>query len=85
MARPLRLSIREHRVGIPPTSVAFTLLLGLLVALPSFGIEMSLPALTATGATLRIAPALAGLTMSLFMPLAAYLLVARPAECAMPA
>jgi MFS transporter, DHA1 family, multidrug resistance protein len=32
---------------IPPTSMAFTLLLSLLVALPSFGIDMSLPALTA--------------------------------------
>jgi DHA1 family bicyclomycin/chloramphenicol resistance-like MFS transporter len=28
---------------------------------------MSLPALTATGATLRVAPAQVGLTMSLFM------------------
>ena len=52
---------------IPPTSMAFTLLLGFLVALPSFGIDMSLPALTATGATLRVAPAQVGLTMSLFM------------------
>ena len=30
--------------------VSFTLLLGFLVALPSFGIDMSLPALTAMGA-----------------------------------
>jgi len=30
--------------------MAFTLLLGFLVALPSFGIDMSLPALTAMGA-----------------------------------
>jgi MFS transporter, DHA1 family, multidrug resistance protein len=54
-------------VRIHPNSFAFTLLLGLLVALPSFGIDMSLPALTATGAALRVAPAQAGLTMSLFM------------------
>lgn len=54
-------------VRIPPASVAFTLLLGFLVALPSFGIDMSLPALTATGAELRVAPAQAGLMMSLFM------------------
>jgi MFS transporter, DHA1 family, multidrug resistance protein len=47
--------------------MAFTLLLGFLVALPSFGIDMSLPALTATGAALRVAPARAGLMMSLFM------------------
>jgi DHA1 family bicyclomycin/chloramphenicol resistance-like MFS transporter len=44
-------------VRIPPASVAFTLLMGFLVALPSFGIDMSLPALTATGASLHIAPA----------------------------
>jgi hypothetical protein len=52
---------------IPPSSMAFTLLLSLLVALPSFGIDMSLPALTATGAALGVAPAQAGMTMSLFM------------------
>jgi hypothetical protein len=54
-------------VRIPPASKAFTLLLSSLVALPSFGIDMSLPALTATGAALRVAPAQAGLMMSLFM------------------
>lgn len=52
---------------IPQTSIAFTLLLAFLVALPSFGIDMSLPALSATGATLHVAPAQVGLTMSLFM------------------
>ena len=55
------------RVRLPPTSTAFTLLLGLLVALPSFGIDMSLPALTSVGAALRVAPERAGLMMSLFM------------------
>jgi len=35
--------------------MAFTLLLGFLVALPSFGIDMSLPALTAMGAALGVA------------------------------
>jgi DHA1 family bicyclomycin/chloramphenicol resistance-like MFS transporter len=54
-------------VRIPPASVAFTLLMGFLVALPSFGIDMSLPALIATGASLHVAPAEAGLTMSVFM------------------
>jgi DHA1 family bicyclomycin/chloramphenicol resistance-like MFS transporter len=54
-------------VRIPPASTAFTLLLGFLVALPSFGIDMSLPALTATGAALPVAAAQAGLMMSLFM------------------
>src|ERR1700736_736512 len=52
---------------VPPASMAFTLLLSFLVALPSFGIDMSLPALTAMGAALHVAPARAGLTMSLFM------------------
>jgi DHA1 family bicyclomycin/chloramphenicol resistance-like MFS transporter len=54
-------------VRVPPASMAFTLLLGFLVALPSFGIDMSLPALTAIGAALHVAPAQAGLMMSLFM------------------
>ena len=52
---------------IPPASMAFTLLLSLLVALPSFGIDMSLPALTATGAALDVFPAQAGMMMSLFL------------------
>ena len=52
---------------LPPTSMAFTLLLGFLVALPSFGIDMSLPALTSIGAALGVAPERAGLMMSLFM------------------
>jgi CheY-like chemotaxis protein len=47
--------------------MAFTLLLGLLVALPSFGIDMSLPALTSMGGALGVAPERAGLMMSLFM------------------
>jgi DHA1 family bicyclomycin/chloramphenicol resistance-like MFS transporter len=52
---------------IPPASMAFTLLLSLLVALPCFGTDMSLPALSATGAALGVPPAQAGLTMSMFM------------------
>jgi MFS transporter, DHA1 family, multidrug resistance protein len=54
-------------VRIPPASMAFTLLLSLLVAPPSFGIDTRLPALTATGAALGAAPAQAGMMMSLFM------------------
>src|ERR1700741_1418420 len=54
-------------VRLPPASTAFTLLLGFLVALPSFGIDMSLPALTAMAAALGVAPEQAGLMMSLFM------------------
>jgi MFS transporter, DHA1 family, multidrug resistance protein len=52
---------------LPPTSTAFTLLLGFLVALPSFGIDMSLPALTSMGPALGVAPERAGLMMSHFM------------------
>lgn len=52
---------------ILPTSVCFTLLLGFLVALPSFGIDTSLPALSAISATLHVMPAQVGPTMSLFM------------------
>jgi DHA1 family bicyclomycin/chloramphenicol resistance-like MFS transporter len=47
--------------------MGFTVLLGFLVALPSFGIDMSLPALTAMGAALGVAPEQAGVMMSLFM------------------
>ena len=46
---------------VPPASMAFTLLLSFLVALRSFGIDMSLPALTAMGAALHVGPAQAGL------------------------
>src|ERR1700753_3153779 len=41
---------------IHPHSFAFTLLLGLLSSLPTFGIDMIFPTLSATGAALR-APA----------------------------
>jgi DHA1 family bicyclomycin/chloramphenicol resistance-like MFS transporter len=54
-------------VRFPPSSLAFTLLLGFLVALPSFAIDMSLPALTAMGDALGVAPEQAGLMMSLFL------------------
>ena len=47
--------------------MAFTLLMSFLSALPSFAIDMSLPAITETAAALRVAPAEAGLMMSLFM------------------
>jgi hypothetical protein len=57
----------NRSMRIPPASTAFTVLLSFLVALPSFGIDMSLPALTETGTALRVTPARAGLMMSLFM------------------
>ncbi|MBR1159670.1 MFS transporter [Bradyrhizobium elkanii] len=52
---------------IPPTSFAFTLLLGFLAAVPYSGIDINLPALAATGATLGASPSDVGLTMSAFM------------------
>jgi DHA1 family bicyclomycin/chloramphenicol resistance-like MFS transporter len=52
---------------IQTNSFAFTVLLGLLAALPSFGIDMVLPALTATGAALGVPPSDAGLTVSVFL------------------
>ncbi len=52
---------------IPPASPYFTILLGLLAALPSFGIDMSLPSLSAIGTSLGVSADQAGLTMSVFM------------------
>ena len=52
---------------IRPNSVSFTLLLGVLAALPALAIDMGLPALTALGASLDASPAATGLTLSLFM------------------
>lgn len=52
---------------IQPASFAFTLLLGLLASVPYSGIDMSLPALAATGAALGARPADVGFTMSVFM------------------
>jgi DHA1 family bicyclomycin/chloramphenicol resistance-like MFS transporter len=50
-----------------PHSIAFALMLGALAALPSFGIDMSLPALDAIGDSLDVSADSAGLTISLFM------------------
>jgi MFS transporter, DHA1 family, multidrug resistance protein len=52
---------------IQPTSFAFTLLLGFLAAVPYSGIDINLPALAATGATLGVSPSEVSLTMSAFM------------------
>ena len=52
---------------IQPASFAFTLLLGLLASVPYSGIDMSLPALAATGIALGARPASVGFTMSVFM------------------
>jgi MFS transporter, DHA1 family, multidrug resistance protein len=50
-----------------PTSFAFTLLLGFLTAVPYSGIDINLPALAATGASLGKSASDVGLTMSAFM------------------
>jgi DHA1 family bicyclomycin/chloramphenicol resistance-like MFS transporter len=52
---------------IQPTSFAFTLLLGFLAAVPYSGMDINLPALAATGATLGASASDVGLTMSAFM------------------
>jgi DHA1 family bicyclomycin/chloramphenicol resistance-like MFS transporter len=52
---------------IQPNSFAFTVLLGLLAAVPSSGIDINLPAMAATGASLGARPSEVGLTMSVFM------------------
>jgi MFS transporter, DHA1 family, multidrug resistance protein len=52
---------------IQPSSFAFMLLLGFLAAVPYSGIDINLPALAATGATLGVSPSQVGLTMSVFM------------------
>jgi DHA1 family bicyclomycin/chloramphenicol resistance-like MFS transporter len=54
-------------VRIDPASFAFTLLLGLLSSLPTFGIDMILPTLSATGAELGAPPSAVGLAMSVYL------------------
>src|SRR3984893_14372492 len=64
---------------IHPDSFVFTLLLGLLSSLPTFGIDMILPSLSATAADLGAAPADVGLAMSVYLlSLGAALLVYGP-------
>ncbi|UWU74781.1 multidrug effflux MFS transporter [Bradyrhizobium huanghuaihaiense] len=52
---------------IEPDTFAFTVLLGALAAVPYSGIDINLPALAATGATLGTSASDVGLTMSAFM------------------
>jgi MFS transporter, DHA1 family, multidrug resistance protein len=59
-------------IGLPtvrlnPASFAFTLLLGLLAALPSCGIDMILPALSATSVSLGVRPSNTSLAMSVYL------------------
>jgi DHA1 family bicyclomycin/chloramphenicol resistance-like MFS transporter len=64
---------------IAPNSLAFTWLLGLLSALPTFGIDMILPTLPATAAALGAPASEVGLTMSVYLlGLAAALVVYGP-------
>ena len=51
---------------IQSSSFGFTLLIGFLAAVPYSGIDINLPALAATGATLGVSPSDVGLTMSAF-------------------
>ena len=53
--------------SIDPQSRAFTLLLGLLSALPTFGIDMIVPSLPATGAALGVSSATVGSAMSVYL------------------
>jgi MFS transporter, DHA1 family, multidrug resistance protein len=52
---------------IEPNSSGFNWLLGLLSALPTFGIDMILPTLPATGAALGASPSEVGLAMSVYL------------------
>ncbi len=52
---------------IPPESIAFTLVLGSLAALPALSIDVSAPTLVLLPAALRTTEAVAGATLSLFM------------------
>jgi DHA1 family bicyclomycin/chloramphenicol resistance-like MFS transporter len=52
---------------IHPNSFAFTVLLGVLSAVPTFGIDMILPTLTATGADIGAPPSDVGLAMSVYL------------------
>jgi DHA1 family bicyclomycin/chloramphenicol resistance-like MFS transporter len=66
-------------VRIHPNSFAFTLLLGLLAAVPTFGIDMILPTLSATGSALGVPASDVGAAMSVYLlGLGAALLVYGP-------
>jgi MFS transporter, DHA1 family, multidrug resistance protein len=54
-------------MAIQPRSIAFTLMLGALAALPPLGIDMSLPALPSIATGLATSTAAAGATLSIFM------------------
>lgn len=55
------------KMRIRPHSLSFTILLGMLAALPPLSIDMGLPAFPAIGASLNASSGSVGLTLSLFM------------------
>jgi DHA1 family bicyclomycin/chloramphenicol resistance-like MFS transporter len=57
----------EQTLRRPTSGLAFTLLLCLMVTLPGFGVDMALPALANTAASLDVTPHTAGLTISSYM------------------
>jgi DHA1 family bicyclomycin/chloramphenicol resistance-like MFS transporter len=57
----------EQTLRRPAGGFAFTLLLCLMVTLPGFGVDMALPALADTAASLDVTPHTAGLTISSYM------------------
>src|SRR4051794_41886532 len=59
--------IATRSLPIPPTSYRFTLVLGLLAGLPALSIDISAPTLVDLPAALGTSPAVAGMTLSLFM------------------
>src|SRR4051794_40699929 len=59
--------IATRSLPIPPTSYRFTLVLGLLAGLPALSIDLSAPTLVELPAALHTSPAVAGMTLSLFM------------------
>ncbi|WP_244507478.1 MFS transporter [Methylobacterium phyllostachyos] len=74
-----RVAAVPARPRIRPDSRAFSVLLGLLAALPTFGIDMILPSLSATAAALHVPVAVMGTAMAVYLlGLGAALLVYGP-------
>ena len=58
---------QARRLSIATNSLAFTILLGVLAGLPVLSIDISAPTLVLLPRALQTTPAMAGLTLSLFM------------------
>jgi MFS transporter, DHA1 family, multidrug resistance protein len=65
--RPCACSDESLIVHVDHNSFVFTALLGALAAVPTFGIDMILPTLSATGAELGVAASNVGLAMSVYL------------------